>query len=126
MSFSRHHRQAAGPIYPESHAQAEAQPLSQPRASHRPLQIYPVVRELSADGIPVATACRVLQVSTSGFYDWRSRGPSDRDLGQAYLMNEIHDAHRASYGTYGHRRIHAELVPVSDAVHPTALSGETG
>ena len=25
-------------------------------------------------------------------------------------MNEIHDAHKASYGTYGHRRIHAELV----------------
>jgi putative transposase len=25
-------------------------------------------------------------------------------------MNEIYDAHKASHGTYGHRRIHAELV----------------
>ncbi len=72
--------------------------------------IYPVVRELADDGIPVATACRVLQVSTSGFYDWDSRGPSDRDLEQAHLMNCIHDAHAASYGTYGSRRVHAELV----------------
>jgi hypothetical protein len=27
--------------------------------------IYPVVRELAAYGVPVATACRVLQVSGS-------------------------------------------------------------
>ncbi len=40
--------------------------------------IYPVVRELAADGIPVATACRVLQVSTSGYYEWGSRPASDR------------------------------------------------
>ena len=25
-------------------------------------------------------------------------------------MNEIYDAHKASHGTYGHRRVHAELV----------------
>ena len=31
--------------------------------------IYPMVRELAGDGIPVATACRVLEVSTSGFYE---------------------------------------------------------
>jgi putative transposase len=72
--------------------------------------VFPVVRELSADGFPVATVCRVLQVSTSGFYEWDSRTPSPRTLEQAYLMNDIHDAHKASYGTYGHRRIHAELV----------------
>ena len=72
--------------------------------------IYPVVRELAGDGIPVATACRVLKLSTSGFYDWNSRGPSDRDLEQAQLMNLISGAHAASYGTYGSRRVHAELV----------------
>jgi putative transposase len=72
--------------------------------------IYPVVRELAGDGVPVATACRVLQLSTSGFYEWGSRGASARDLEQAHLMNLIHDAHKASYGTYGARRVHAELV----------------
>ena len=39
-----------------------------------------------------------------------TRRPTPAGLGQAYLMNEIHDAHKASYGIYGHRRIHAELV----------------
>ena len=72
--------------------------------------IFPVVRELARDGVPVATACRVLEVSTSGFYEWAGRGPTGRDWDQALLMNTIHDVHAASYGTYGHRRVHAELV----------------
>jgi putative transposase len=72
--------------------------------------IYPVVRELAADGIPVATACRVLEVSTSGYYEWGSRPASDRAWDQAHLMHAIREAHAASYGTYGHRRVHAELV----------------
>jgi putative transposase len=72
--------------------------------------IFPVVRELAAGGVPVATACRVFEVSTSGFYEWDSRGPSDRDWDQAHLMSTIVDVHAASYGTYGHRRVHAELV----------------
>lgn len=52
----------------------------------------------------------MLKLSTSGFYDWERRGPSRRDLDQAHLMNLIYDAHKASYGTYGARRVHAELV----------------
>ncbi len=72
--------------------------------------IYPVVRELAGDGIPVATACRVLEVSTSGYYEWDHRPASDRTWDQAHLMHAIREAHAASYGTYGHRRIHAELV----------------
>ena len=72
--------------------------------------IYPVVRALAGDEIPVATACRVLEVSTSGFYEWDHRPASDRAWDQAHLMHVIRDVHAASYGTYGHRRIHAELV----------------
>ncbi len=72
--------------------------------------IYPVVRELAADGMPVATACRVLGVSTSGYYEWDSRPVSDRGWEQAHLLEAIRGAHTASYGTYGHRRVHAELV----------------
>jgi hypothetical protein len=72
--------------------------------------IFPVVRELAADGIPVAVACRVLEVSTSGFYEWDTRPASERVWEQAHLMNTIVDVHAASYGTYGHRRVHAELV----------------
>jgi putative transposase len=71
---------------------------------------YPVVCELAADGVPVAVTCRVLGISTSGYYEWRSRPASGRDLEQAHLMNTIRQVHAASYGTYGHRRVHAELV----------------
>jgi hypothetical protein len=53
--------------------------------------IYPVVRELAADGVPVRTACRVLQVSTSGFYEWDTRPLSERDWDQADLMSAIRD-----------------------------------
>jgi putative transposase len=38
--------------------------------------IYRQVHELAADGLPVAVICRCLGVSRSGYYDWRSRGPS--------------------------------------------------
>jgi putative transposase len=48
--------------------------------------IYPVVRELAADGVPVATACRVLNVSTSGFYDWRDRPTSPRERANLELV----------------------------------------
>ena len=71
--------------------------------------MFPVVRELAADGIPVAVACRVLNVSTSGYYDWRDRLPSPRAIADAALTETITAAHAASQGTYGARRVHAEL-----------------
>ncbi|PIE25764.1 MAG: hypothetical protein CSA58_12690 [Micrococcales bacterium] len=72
--------------------------------------IYPVVCELAADGVPVAVTCRVLEVSTWGYYEWTSRPASDLAWEQAHLMQAIREVHAASYGTYGHRRVHAELV----------------
>lgn len=69
-----------------------------------------MVQELSRDGFPVAVACRVLRVSTSGFYEWRSRAPSTRDRSDASLIERIRILHAAARGTYGVRRVHAELV----------------
>jgi putative transposase len=57
----------------------------------------------------VAVTCRVLQVSTSGFYEWVKRPPSARDLADAYLLNTIIEVHAVARQTYGVRRIHAEL-----------------
>lgn len=54
-------------------------------------------------------ACRVLKVSTSGFYEWRGRPASARDRDDAELANTIAAIHTASRQTYGVRRIHAEL-----------------
>jgi putative transposase len=71
--------------------------------------IYPVVDRLRGDGFPVATSCQLLCVSTSGFYDWKSRPPSARAVADAELVVHIRAAHELSRGTYGSPRIHAEL-----------------
>lgn len=60
----------------------------------------------------VSLACDVLQVSTSGFYDWRDRRdalPTDREREQAKLVAEIKAIHEASRGRYGSPRVFAEL-----------------
>jgi putative transposase len=58
----------------------------------------------------VATMCRVLGVSPSGYYAWRKRAASERAQQDAVLLRQIRTAHAASDGTYGVPRIHAELV----------------
>jgi putative transposase len=57
----------------------------------------------------VATQCRVLGVSPSGYYAWRKRPLSARARADVELSAEIAAIHRASRGTYGAPRIHAEL-----------------
>jgi putative transposase len=58
---------------------------------------------------PVAAMCRVLDVSPSGYYAWRKRPLSPRARTDVELSAEIQAIHRASRGTYGAPRIHAEL-----------------
>jgi putative transposase len=57
----------------------------------------------------VATMCRVLGVSPSGYYAWRKRPLSTRARGNVELTVHIEGIHRLSRGTYGAPRIHAEL-----------------
>ncbi len=57
----------------------------------------------------VATMCRVLEVSTSGYYAWMSRSPSRRSVDDALLQAEIEAIHCRSRATYGVPRVHAEL-----------------
>lgn len=57
----------------------------------------------------VATMCRVLGVSTSGFYAWCSREPSARAREDVELTELIRKLHEESRGTYGVPRIHAAL-----------------
>ena len=59
---------------------------------------------------PVAVVCRVLGVSTSGYYGWRHRPPSPRALADEVLTEHIRLVHGQSRQTYGYRRIRAELV----------------
>lgn len=57
----------------------------------------------------VTRMCDVLDVSTSGYYAWRDRPPSQRDRENQDLLARIREIHEASRRTYGSPRIHAEL-----------------
>ena len=62
-----------------------------------------------AEGLPAQLACRVLEVSESGFYAWRSRPPSRRAVRHHMLTDLIRQVHVDFRGVYGYRRVHAEL-----------------
>jgi putative transposase len=53
--------------------------------------------------------CRLLGLSTSGYYAWAKRSPSRRAREDAVLLAEIRMAHVASHGTYGAPRIQIDL-----------------
>jgi putative transposase len=57
----------------------------------------------------IATMCRVLGVSPSGYYAWRHRAPSARAGSDSALLTTIQAIHRESRETYGMPRVHAEL-----------------
>ena len=56
--------------------------------------MYPLVRELAGDGIPVTVTCRVLKLARQPYYRWLADPISDRELTDAYLANALFDAHR--------------------------------
>jgi putative transposase len=64
---------------------------------------------------PIATMCRVLGVSPSGYYAWRQRPLSRRARADVKLSAEIQAIHRESRGTYGVPRIHTE--PAERGIH---------
>ncbi len=57
----------------------------------------------------VSLMCELLGVSTSGYYDWAGRVPSDRALTDAWLTEKIHEIWAANRKVYGAPRVHADL-----------------
>jgi transposase InsO family protein len=57
----------------------------------------------------VRLLCELLGVSSSGYYGWRQKRPSQRQREDAALAAQIAAAHRASRGTYGSPRIVEDL-----------------
>jgi putative transposase len=54
-------------------------------------------------------ACRLLEVSRSGYYEWKDRPPSVREQENELLLKHIEKVHAESRTTYGSPRVHAEL-----------------
>ncbi|WP_425436185.1 IS3 family transposase [Luteimicrobium subarcticum] len=73
-----------------------------------PKMTYPLVRDLAADGYPVAVTCRVLKFSRAGYYAWCKDPLTDRDLEDAYLTNAAIDAHKDD-PEFGYRLVADEL-----------------
>ena len=58
---------------------------------------------------PVTVMCRVLEVSTSGFYAWQHRAPSARAREDVRLKVLVGESFARSRRTYGSPRVHADL-----------------
>ena len=54
--------------------------------------------------------CKMLNVSRSGYYTWRPRPPSKREMANQTLLEQIRKVHRESDKTYGSPRIYHELL----------------
>jgi len=57
----------------------------------------------------VEAMCRILEVSSSGYYAWQKRDPSEREQRRGKLLNEIKQVHAKSRGIYGSPRVFREL-----------------
>jgi len=57
----------------------------------------------------ITAMCRVLKVVRSGYYAWRNRPVSEREMANQKLTEHIEEIHQESRQTYGSPRIHAEL-----------------
>ena len=57
----------------------------------------------------VCAMCRVLKVSSSGFYDWLGREESARSRSNRILLLEIKAVHKKSFRRYGSPRVYHQL-----------------
>lgn len=55
--------------------------------------MYSLVRELAADGIPVAVTCRVLNIARQPYCRWLAGPVTDAELVEAYRAKALFDAH---------------------------------
>ena len=52
------------------------------------------MKELAADGIPVAVTCRVLKLARQPYYRWLADPVTDAEYAEAHRANALFDAHR--------------------------------
>lgn len=66
-------------------------------------------QEIHGQGYSLPLACRVMEISRSGYYAWLKRKPSRRSQEDARLSVHVKAAHEAGRQTYGIRRTQAWL-----------------
>jgi putative transposase len=68
-----------------------------------------VIDRLVDAGIPAVRCCRVLGVARQNDYKQKRTPTTQTQLRRQRLTGLIREIHVASRGTYGYRRVHAEL-----------------
>lgn len=77
--------------------------------------MYPLVRELAADGVPVTVTCRVLKIARQPYYRWLACPVTDAALVEAYRANALFDAHGED-PEFGYRFLIDEAAEVGEAM----------
>lgn len=80
-----------------------------------------VKRAAAAQAVELPTVsrmCALLEVSKSGYYEWRHRPESVTQRRRELLADKIAALFQAFNATYGYRRIHAELLRAGERVGP--------
>ncbi len=58
---------------------------------------------------PIVSMCVWARVSRSGYYEWLNRPESATAVRRTNLAIEVKESFERSHGTYGYRRVHADL-----------------
>lgn len=77
---------------------------------------FAIIAVMASEGHSIKVSCRILDVTQGGFFAWRNRPPSERSIRHAWLTDMITTVYVDSRGTYGARRVHAELTLGQDIV----------
>ncbi|WP_159007372.1 IS3 family transposase [Streptomyces sp. NRRL S-813] len=79
-------------------------------AAADPVQVAGVISGCAEQNIPHTLTCRVLGVSESWFYKWRSQPVTAREVRRGKLADAIRYIFDASGGTYGSPKVWITLV----------------
>ena len=80
---------------------------------------YAFVRAQAEEAaFPITVLCDTLGVSTSGYYEWLQRGPSQRSKDDAEYVALMTVAHEENHQRYGRRRHQAELQAAGKRIGP--------
>jgi putative transposase len=66
---------------------------------------YAAIKSLR-ESYPISMVCELLEVSTSGYPEWRRRSASPRQIANDRLVSQIRILHAQSFSSYGSPRIH--------------------
>ncbi len=91
-------------------------------------RIYPLIKELAVDGVPVTVTCRVLKLAGQPYYRWLDQPVVDAMLEEAYRANALRDAMKApsmlggSFVSAGKGVLVALLASAGVVLPPVALA----